>query len=71
MRQIEETTLAALLSDAAGRAVWGIDARGRGGRVSAGSDRTDLWRVPVGEIVLGCVEGEPWKRIKRGATCDR
>lgn len=65
MRQIEETTLAALLSDAAGRAVWGIDARGRGGRVAAKRDRTDGWAVPVGEIVLACVEGQPWKQIAR------
>ena len=65
MRQIERTTLAALLSDAAGRAVWGIDARGRGGRVAAKRDRTDLWAVPVGEIVLACVEGGPWKQLVR------
>lgn len=65
MRQLEKTTLAALLSDAAGRAVWGIDARGRGGRVAAKRDRTDGWAVPVTEIVLACVEGQPWKQIAR------
>lgn len=65
MRQLEKTTLAALLVEAAGRPVWGIDARGRGGRVAAKRDRTDLWAVPVGEIVLACVEGGPWKQIAR------
>lgn len=65
MRQIERTTLAALLAEAGGRPVWGIDARGRGGRVTAKRDRTDLWAVPVGEIVLACVEGGPWKQLVR------
>ena len=65
MRQIERTTLAALLAEAAGRPVWGIDARGRGGRVAAKRDRTDGWAVPVTEIVLACVEGQPWKQIAR------
>ena len=65
MRQLEKTTLAELLAEAGGRPVWGIDARGRGGRVAAKRDRTDLWAVPVGEIVLACVEGGPWKRIRR------
>ena len=65
MRRIEKTTLAELLAEAGGRAVWGIDARGRGGRVAAKRDRTDLWAVPVGEIVLACVEGQPWKQIAR------
>ena len=65
MRQIEKTTLAALLAEAAGRPVWGIAARGRGGRVAAKRDRTDLWAVPVTEIVLACVEGQPWKQIAR------
>ena len=65
MRQIEKTTLAALLAEAGGRPVWGIDARGRGGRVAAKRDRTDGWAVPVTEIVLACVEGQPWKQIAR------
>lgn len=65
MRQIEKTTLAALLADAGGRPVWGIDARGRGGRVAAKRDRTDGWAVPVTDIVLACVEGQPWKQIAR------
>ena len=65
MRQIERTTLAALLAEAAGRPVWGIDARGRGGRVAAKRDRTDGWAVPVTEIVLACVEGQPWEQIAR------
>lgn len=65
MRQLEKTALDALLAEAAGRPVWGIDARGRGGRVAAKRDRTDLWAVPVGEIVLACVEGQPWKQIAR------
>jgi len=65
LRQIERTTLAALLAGAGGRPVWGIDARGRGGRVAAKRDRTDGWAVPVTEIVLACVEGQPWKQIAR------
>ena len=48
-----------------GHVVRGIDARGRGGRVAAKRDRTDGWAVPVTEIVLACVEGQPWKQIAR------
>lgn len=58
--------IAALFARAAGRAVWGMDARGRGGRWEPGKGRVGDWKVPAETVVLAWVEGEPeWERIDR------
>lgn len=56
--------LSDLLTRAGTRAVYGMDRRGHGGRVTADSDKTDGWCVPVGTLVMAEIEGIPGSRVR-------
>jgi hypothetical protein len=73
-RSFWAAVLAALFARAAGRTVYGLDARGHGGALVPDSDATagflrsvpgsQGWSVPVGEVVMVCVEGDSrWTRL--------